>query len=53
MYNILKTKLGWKNLFKPNKENYSYIKNFINTDNFKNLANQYFKKQINCLESLF
>ena len=42
-----------ENLLKPNKENYSYIKNFINSDNFKNLANQYFKKQINCLESLF
>lgn len=38
-------------LFEPNSQNYSYIKRFINSNNFKTLVNQYFKEQINYFES--
>lgn len=35
-----------------NAQNYSYIKSFINSSDFKNLVNQYFKEQmIYCIES--
>ncbi len=40
-----------ENLFKPNINNYSYIKNFVNSDNFKILVEKRFKNQINYLET--
>lgn len=40
-----------ENLFEPNINNYFYIKNFVNSDNFKILVEKHFKKQINYLET--
>ena len=53
---ILLKELGDKNLenlFKPNKENYFYIKDFTKSDKFKKLVYQYFQKQIKYLETIF
>ena len=40
-----------ENLFEPNINNYFYIKNFVNSDNFKILVEKRFKNQINYLET--
>ncbi len=45
--------LNLEKLFNPNIDNYSYIKNFVNSNDFRILVEKRFENQINCLETLF